>query len=798
MAEPLIYTAESPENYFPFLGPQGQNLWQMAQKGLPVLPWWALSPTPFKQICSENEEELQKLLARINLQSRLSLEQTSFQLVQMLQDLPLPSPLQNALNHALPNDGIYSLQAYIVSENSDLQNLSQYIEPRFCLPRQALEENLKNCWASLFREAVMLALDAQGLSPTDIPLRILIQKMIPSRASGQVLTVHPQGDLNELLIYATYGLKEDAANPLVESENYLYLRESQSWDLQVSEKWEQWVPAPEGGMTLSQVPIQLRSQAILNRQMREALVELALRSERLFKHHQALEWTQDAKGQFWLQQSRPLTNIPKGKITVFAQYALAKRYPGITSPLTYSHLRQRTTEIWGQALTRLGLLSEQKSDYQPVLENLLGHLDGRIYYHLGHWQRLFQLLPGEIADLPLWEQWLALEEPFELAPLPPLQWGPYSRDWWKFSRRWKAFRKNQIKEMAAYLNTRQAISDKLKSQDLSGLDTHELLALYSRICADLQPKQEVPLLNLGLLRVFGSLSQKALSRAGFENPESLLADLLISERMAAQHKASQARLQLAEHLQADPDLHDFILRHQDDPDLLKRLRYSRFELFYNQVRAYLDSHGEPSPPSYKLEATARGQAPTALISSLLALIEAPQNLAEQLQAETEIRSQAERRLKQESRLSPLLQAGLNHCLKQTRRSLQAQILAERSEAQVLDAIRQIFNALGEKLVEAGALSHPREVFLLSVEELKAFVYGHGGVPSLQTRLQERGDEARIWEHRHPRAYLRTQGPVSLNQIPQQRLKTKTALAADNFGTQKPETVFQAGLYGNTI
>ncbi len=798
MAEPLIYTAESPENYFPFLGPQGQNLWQMAQKGLPVLPWWALSPTPFKQICSENEEELQKLLARINLQSRLSLEQTSFQLVQMLQDLPLPSPLQNALNHALPNDGIYSLQAYIVSENSDLQNLSQYIEPRFCLPRQALEENLKNCWASLFREAVMLALDAQGLSPTDIPLRILIQKMIPSRASGQVLTVHPQGDLNELLIYATYGLKEDAANPLVESENYLYLRESQSWDLQVSEKWEQWVPAPEGGMTLSQVPIQLRSQAILNRQMREALVELALRSERLFKHHQALEWTQDAKGQFWLQQSRPLTNIPKGKITVFAQYALAKRYPGITSPLTYSHLRQRTTEIWGQALTRLGLLSEQKSDYQPVLENLLGHLDGRIYYHLGHWQRLFQLLPGEIADLPLWEQWLALEEPFELAPLPPLQWGPYSRDWWKFSRRWKAFRKNQIKEMAAYLNTRQAISDKLKSQDLSGLDTHELLALYSRICADLQPKQEVPLLNLGLLRVFGSLSQKALSRAGFENPESLLADLLISERMAAQHKASQARLQLAEHLQADPDLHDFILRHQDDPDLLKRLRYSRFELFYNQVRAYLDSHGEPSPPSYKLEATARGQAPTALISSLLALIEAPQNLAEQLQAETEIRSQAERRLKQESRLSPLLQAGLNHCLKQTRRSLQAQILAEHSEAQVLDAIRQIFNALGEKLVEAGALSHPREVFLLSVEELKAFVYGHGGVPSLQTRLQERGDEARIWEHRHPRAYLRTQGPVSLNQIPQQRLKTKTALAADNFGTQKPETVFQAGLYGNTI
>ncbi|MGE3727976.1 MAG: PEP/pyruvate-binding domain-containing protein [Candidatus Sericytochromatia bacterium] len=798
MAEPLIYTAESPESCFPFLGTQGQNLWQMAQKGLPVLPWWALSPTPFKQICNENEEQLQKLLARINLQSRLSLEQTSFQLVQMLKEWPLPSALQNTLNHALPNDGIYSLQAYIVSENADLKNLSQKIETHTCLPRQALEDSLKSCWASLFREELMLALDAQGLSPTDIPLRILIQKMIPSRASGQVLTVHPQGDLNELLIHATYGLKEDAASPLVESENYLYLRESQSWDLQVKEKWEQWVPAPEGGMTLSQVPIQLRSQAILNRPMREALVELALRTERLYKHHQALEWTQDAKGQFWLMQTRPLTSIPKGKITIFAQYALAKRYHGITSPLTYSHLRRRTTEIWGQALARLGLPTEQKSEYQSVLEHLLGHLDGRVYYHLGHWQRLFQLLPGEIADLPIWEKWLSLEGPLEHAPLPPLEWGPYSRDWWKFSQRWKPFRKHQAQEMNAYLSSRQALHEKLKNQDWSALDPHDLLALYSQICADLQTKQEVPLLNLGLLRVFASLSQSALGRAGIEQPEQLLADLLISERMASQYSALEARQQLAEPLKADPDLHDFILRHQDDPDLVKRLRYSRFEQFYGQFNAYLDNHGASTPASDKLEAIPLHEAPSALISELLKLRETPQNLAELREADTTLRNTAERRLKQESRLSPFLQAGLNHCLKQTRRSLQYQLLAEREELRILGQLRQLFNALGEKLVEASALSHPREVFLLSVEELKAFVYGHGGIPSLKARLQERGDEARAWEHRQPRAYLRTQGPVSLNQIPQQRTQTQTGLAADNFGTQKPEALFQMGLYGNTI
>lgn len=766
MAEPLIYTSDSPENTLPFLGIQGQNLWQMAQKGLPVLPFWALSPTPFQQICSEHAEELQKWLSRINLQSRLSLEQTSFKLVQLMQSLNLPSALQKNLNHVLPNDGIYSLQAYIVSENPDLRNLSQYIEPQLCLPRQALEENLKNCWARLFCEDVLQALDAQGLAPTEVPIRILIQKMIPGRASGRVMTAHPQGDLNELLIEAHYGLQPAQSDEtLTESEAYLYLRDQHSWDLQVREKWEQWVPAPEGGLTLSKVPVQLRSQAILNRPMRESLVALALRTEELYKHHQALDWIQDAQGQFWLMQTQPLTRIPKGKLAFFARYGLAKRYPGITAPLTYSHVRRQTRESWTQALKRLGF-SLQHSALPHALEDLLGHLDGRVYYQLGAWQELFQLLPEKEAETGPWEKWLECTSPLDAAPIPSLQWGPHSRDWLAFVRRWKPFRKALDREMGQHLKNRETLLQWLKTEDFSRLEAQDLLACYSRICADLQPSQEVPLLNLGLLRVFVSLSQKALIRGGLSDPQALLADFFNAELQAQDCAAEQARQQLAEQVANDADLRDFILRYQEDPEILKRLRYSHFEVFYQALCSYLDLY--PAPSSAKLEALSLFESPAPLLSALLAPPKSSDELAQTQAEATELRKAATERLKQESQLSPFLQAGLNHCLKQTRRHLHYHLQAEQVEMRILRYVHQLFNALGEKLLAAGALNHPREIFLLSIEEIQAFVCGHGGLPSLQARLQERGEEARRWESRNPRAYLRTQGPVSLNQIPQER------------------------------
>ncbi|PIQ25119.1 hypothetical protein COW36_20620 [bacterium (Candidatus Blackallbacteria) CG17_big_fil_post_rev_8_21_14_2_50_48_46] len=766
MADSLIYTAQSPETCWPELGGKAQNLWHLSRQGLPVPDWWVLSTRALELACEPMQEEIQRLLSRLNTQSRLSLEQTSFQLQQLILELEIPAALREELRTALPEEGIFAVRSSALGEDSPLHSFAGQLDTWLCVPRFQLEDKLRQCWAGLFNERLLVYLHERGLDPTRLRLAVVIQRMVESRASGVIFTANPLGDLNELVISAGYGLGEGVVSDQVETDTYRYQRGTQEWEVQLSDKLKQVLPAPGGGTQEAEVPEAQRSKPVLDSAQRITLLALALKAESRYQHCQDLEWAQDAQGNFWLLQARPITTIPRGQRTVFDNSNVVESYPGITTPLTFSYIRGAYEILFRNSVIRMGVPHALVFSKQTVFRNLIGHLQGRVYYNLSHWYAMFRLLPGTEPYIRVWEEMMGIRRREEQTGQPRLEWKEHWREWLGIARKLGKIHRNLDAEMLAFREKFQRVSQAFQAHDLQAMDSHALLETYTNLCSDLLYGWEITVLNDGFAFIFSGLSRKLLEKAGFADSREIFNHLLCGVAGMESVEPVRSVIALAEQVRAEADLHDFLERHGEDPEILTRLRYSRFSEFYTAVETHLAAYGDRSLAELKLESPSLREAPQQLMRWILGYVPGSLTVAELAAREAEIRTQAESRLQRESRLNPLMDMLFRYCLKQARRSINYRESSRLDRARSFGLVRQIFNVLGQKLAEAGALEQPRDIFLLSIEELMAFVYGHGWVPSLKLRVAERRIESVQWYAQQPRERLLTQGPVGLNLIPQ--------------------------------
>lgn len=766
MATSLIYTASSPDSCWPELGGKAQNLWHLSRQGLPVPPWWVVSTRALDLACAAQTEEIQRLLSRLNVQSRMSLEQTAFQLQQLILELPLPETLQLALNQTLPTEGRYAVRSSALGEDSPLHSFAGQFDTWLCVPRAQVENRLRECWATLFNERLLVYLHERGLSPLQIRLAVVIQQMVESRAAGVIFTANPLGDLNELVISAGYGLGEGIVNDQVETDTYRYQRGTQSWDLQISEKFCQVVPAPEWGTQLGDVPVALRRQPVLNAAQRDSLLALALQAEARYQHCQDLEWAQDTQGQFWLLQARPITTIPRGRRTVFDNSNIVESYPGITSPLTFSYIRGAYEILFRNAVIRMGVSRELVFAQQTVFRNMIGHLQGRVYYNLSHWYAMFRLLPGTEPYIRVWEEMMGIRRREQQTDPPRLDWRSNWRKWAGIAYHLVRIFWRLDAEMQAFRTKFERVRMDFRQKDLATMDAHELLETYTNLCSELLYGWEITVLNDGFAFIFSALSRKLLEKAGFSESQQLFNELLCGVAGMESVKPVRSVIALAEQVRQKPELLAWLQRYGEEPRLLELLVSSPFQDFNQALQEHLEAYGDRSLAELKLESPSLRECPQQLIRWILGYVPSTLTVAEMESHEQAVRQQAEQRLQRESRLNLFLAIALRYSLHYARRSINYRESSRLDRARAFGLVRQIFNQLGQTLSEAGALDQPQEIFLLSVEELMAFVYGHGWVPSLKTRIAERRAEALQWQSQQPRERLLTQGPVAMNLIPQ--------------------------------
>lgn len=161
---------------------------------------------------------------------------------------------------------------------------------------------VRACWAALWTSNARRYMDNHGLSPSDTAMAVLIQPLVPARASGGGLSETAEG---YMLISATWGLGSAIAQGEVVPDRIVLTRQGFVRKIEAGRKDHRETCAHGGAVRPQAVPETLVRKACLDAGQATALGRMMRKAEQIYGGPVEIEWAIDEAG-FKLLQARAL------------------------------------------------------------------------------------------------------------------------------------------------------------------------------------------------------------------------------------------------------------------------------------------------------------------------------------------------------------------------------------------------------------------------------------------------------------------------------------------------------------
>jgi len=176
---------------------------------------------------------------------------------------------------------------------------------------EALLEAVRECWASLWTERAVAYRARQGIDPAELALAVVVQRMVEADAAGVMFTANPtNGRRDELVLSAAWGLGESVVGGSVTTDDLVVEKAGlRVASRTTADKAVMTVYAQERTAEVP-VPAERRRAPVLDDKAAAVLAELGVRVEQHYGAPQDIEWAR-ADGEFFIVQSRPITALPE-------------------------------------------------------------------------------------------------------------------------------------------------------------------------------------------------------------------------------------------------------------------------------------------------------------------------------------------------------------------------------------------------------------------------------------------------------------------------------------------------------
>ncbi|MGL4311445.1 MAG: PEP/pyruvate-binding domain-containing protein [Paracoccaceae bacterium] len=601
--------------------------------------------------------------------------------------------LGEALATALPalGPGPYAVRSSGQSEDGAAHSHAGQFDSLLNVPADGVIDAAERVWQSGFsdRIATYRALkDGQAAEPP----AIVVQRMVPARAAGVAFSADPVAGLRgRAVISAIAGLGDALVSGEADGED-----------------WQVDAGGPRC-MAPATPPVLTAAEA-------EEIAALARKAEATFGTPQDVEWAYDGS-RLYILQSRPITTpLRPGAnsdpaLVVLDNSNIIESYPGMVSPLTYSFARVVYGRVYRAFVGLLGVSERRIDENAAVFDNMLARVDGRIYYNLGNWYRALALLPGFSRNRAHMETMMGVDEPLppELADaLAP----PAPRGLAGLTDRLRVVRVGlglPLTRRGFYRRLDQALGGGV-APDRASLT--QLAGEYRRMEALLLDRWDAPLVNDFLCMIAFGASRKLLER--WAGPEGLAyhnavmigqGDIISAEpaKRIAHMGAMVARAGLAGLLESEG-------------------RKALPTAIEAEFAAYIAKFGDRCTQELKLESIPLTEDDSALVASVVAAARragaepspAPPG-AEQTPAVLPA-TLASRPLR---RRIALAVTGYARARVRDRENLRFE------RTRIFGHARRVFLAMGRELTALGVLDDPRDIFLLTVDEVLGAIEGSG-------------------------------------------------------------------------
>lgn len=301
------------------VGGKGRSLAVLARNGFRVPPGFHLTTVAYRRTIQENALHQQILqLARPEFRKGVvSFERASIQIGELFSRIEIPEEIEQDILLAYKKTfGSHSAVAIRSSANAeDLPDLSfAGQQETFLNVKGAADvlDGVQKCWSSLWTPQALNYRHQNGIDQSRVAMSIVVQQMVSSDVAGIVFTANPAtGERSEIVVNSSYGLGEAVVGGQVTPDMFIIDRNSgKVKQTEIGPKAVQIAPTRGGGTHSLEVDEPLRGASSLTSAQCQKLLATALDIERLYDGiPQDIEWA-ICNEQFYVLQSRPITNLP--------------------------------------------------------------------------------------------------------------------------------------------------------------------------------------------------------------------------------------------------------------------------------------------------------------------------------------------------------------------------------------------------------------------------------------------------------------------------------------------------------
>ncbi|MEM9539800.1 MAG: PEP/pyruvate-binding domain-containing protein [Cyanobacteria bacterium P01_E01_bin.42] len=781
------------------MGSKGCAIAHLQQKGFLLPPGFILTPEAFLESLSSPSYRLYRDLCQDKGAKFSDIEEilNSLQLSERVQ-LEL---LQN-LADRFPYGGRFAVRSSAVEEDSPNASFAGQLKTILDVSVEDLGENIIRVWRSAFSENAIEYRKNRGLLPISSPPAVLIQQAIDPVVSGVGFGADPvTGRRNIMVISSVYGLGTSLVSGESDADTFYLDRQGSIIQLQIAkkEKKHRLKSGLESGIAIAEVPATLSKKSSLTTEQIQEIYKLVLRCNQTFGSPQDIEWA-IVSDRLYILQSRPITALPKiarptGTYNLWDNSNIAESYNGVTTPLTFSFARRAYTEVYRQFCLLLGVSPKTIAQNDRVFRNMLGFIQGRIYYNLLNWYRVLALLPGFRINRQFMEQMMGVKESLPDEVIRELQhssWRDRLQDSWRivvtaigliknyFLLPYKIKRFYQRLEKSLQVSvgdrspltplnkgekeqTKTNTSAKLSASNQYPTTSDELVAYYRQIEGELLTHWDAPLINDFFAMIFYGVLRRLTEKWCGDETGTMQHDLLAGQgKIISTEPARRMRKMAA--IASQNEAFIKILCQGSVETILAAIE--TMPEFRSRYRDYLIRFSDRCLEELKLESPTLADNPLPLLRAIGILAKS----APSTPTQTETPNPTPLKIRRALRSHPLRRIVFHWVLDNARKRVRDRENLRFERTRVFGRARQVFLALGRCFFVADFLEQPEDIFYLEVDEVMRMIEGTATCTNLRGLVAVRKVEFEGYrEGKQPSDRFETYGIPYLEGQPLERL-----------------------------
>jgi len=554
-------------------------------------------------------------------------------------------------------------------------------------------ENLAGAVADVWQSADNISTAYKQHAGVEKPgMAVIIQEMADAGAAGVAFGINPLTGENEIVVNAVNGLGEELVSGRKNSDEYII----------------------KGG-TIS-VRHQRESAPVLSilqlQQVAETMESLAA----LYGHPQDIEFA-FAGERFFLLQSRPVTTIGKsGERIIWDNSNIIESYPGLTLPLTFTFIEKMYAAVYKQLSLVLGVSSAKVNTHESVYDNMLGLLNGRVYYNLNSWYAALSLLPGYKLNAEFMERMMGVKEKADVVvPTDGKEKG--IKDYLDIVGAAKSILGNLLtvrKQKTDFIRDFDAVHRQYAGKDYSSYTLSGIFSDYRSFEQMMVSNWKAPLINDFFAMIYFGLLQK-LCTLYFAGHTDIHNRLLASSRDIITTEPVRRIPLLLAALQQQPEFRN-VLQTGTPGEVWALLNSGKYKQELELVWAYLADWGERCAGELKLETVTYNQQPELLMAVLQAYTGRP--TGDTTVSTGDARGEAEKTAHEVLQGKFLKRKIFRHVLANARYLVSNRENLRYYRTKGFGVVRHMMCAMGKKMQDSGLIADTRDVFFLRLDEVE--------------------------------------------------------------------------------